>query len=102
MIARTKTISYEARTKILLTFALVSALSVGIYVYAVFATVYHAVAKENLSRERGELSVRVSELEYQDIALRNKVDLGTALARGFFEVTSPLYVSRTEESLTRR
>lgn len=96
----TKTISYEARAKVFFALVGVSALALAIYTYAVLATVYHAVARESLVDARSELSVKVSELEYKDIALRNTVNLDTAFSKGFIEVTSPLYVSRGDSTLT--
>jgi hypothetical protein len=96
----TKTISYDFRAKIFIALVCASALAIAVYTYAVLATIQHAVARESLVNERSALSVMVSELEYKDIALRNRVNLDTALMRGFIEVTSPLYVSRGSDSLT--
>lgn len=77
-----------------------SAVSLGVYVYAVLATVSHTVSRELLVKESGTLTARVSELEFRDIALKNKVNIELALARGFNEVKNPLYVSRTNAALT--
>lgn len=97
---RSSTISYDIRLRVFFTLVFIMALSIGTYFYAVLATVRHAVAREALVSERTELAVRVSELEYQDIALRNTVNIETAISRGFSEVRTPLYVSRTPSSLT--
>lgn len=100
MTTRSITISYEARSRVFVTLVAVSILSLGVYTYAVLATVYHTVARESLVGERSSLSMSVSELEYKDIALRNTINLDTALTRGFREVTSPLYVTRGSDTLT--
>ena len=97
---RTKTISYDLRARIFIALVCASVLALMVYTYAVLATIHHAVAQESLVDARSELSVKVSELEYKDIGLRNTVNLDTALSKGFIEVTSPVYISRTESSLT--
>lgn len=95
-----KIISYDIRVRVFWTLVSILALSLGVYIYAVLGTINNNVARENLVRESSELSARVSELEFEDIALRNTYDLETALARGFNEVRNPIYVSRDSVSLT--
>lgn len=97
---KSKTISIDLRVRLFAVLVGASILALGVYFYAVLATVHHAVAKENLTTEFNTLSVRVSELEYQGLAMRKTVDLDSALSQGFVEVRNPLYVSRTGGSLT--
>lgn len=78
----------------------VSAGSLLLYIYAVLATVHHTVDRESYQSLGASLTAEVSELEFKDIALKNKVNLDVALASGFIEVSHPLYVSRSRPSLT--
>ncbi|MHB1330806.1 MAG: hypothetical protein ACYCY6_02455 [Minisyncoccota bacterium] len=95
-----KIFSYDIRVKMFWTLVGILSLSLFVYVYAVLGTINNNVARENLIKESSALSARVSELEFEDIALRNTYDLETALARGFKEVKNPVYVSRSNVSLT--
>lgn len=97
---KTKTISIDARVRFFAVLASLSALSIGVYFYALIATVHHTVAKETLTSEKLALSVRVSELEYKGLAMKNTMNLDSALSQGFSEVKDPLYVSRASVSLT--
>ena len=94
------TISYDIRARVFWALVGLSLASLFIYVYAVLATVGHTVSREALVKESSALATRVSELEFKDIALKNKVNLEVALAQGFSEVKSPLYVSRSHTALT--
>lgn len=96
----TLTHSYDTRVRIFWTLASVSIAFLGIYIYAVLATIHHTVAREGLLSQSQSLTARVSELEYRDIAMKNTLSLDTAIAKGFSEVTKPLYVSRTRAVLT--
>lgn len=97
---RTITHSYDYRVRVFWTFSSIIAVSLGLYVYAVLATVSHTASREALLSESQNLTARVSELEYRDIALKNTLSLDVALERGFSEVTKPLYVSRSASTLT--
>ncbi|MBX4199074.1 hypothetical protein KW800_02245 [Candidatus Parcubacteria bacterium] len=92
--------SVDHRARIFWALISISGLLLGLYVYAVLATVSHTVSRESLLGESQALSARVSELEYKDIALKNTLSLDVALAKGFSEVVKPLYVSRTRGTLT--
>lgn len=97
---RVKTISYDTKARIFWALSTVSIISLSVYVYAVLATVYNTVEREDLVSESADLYARVSELEYKGLALRKTVDLELALSRGFAEVRNPVYVSRDPASLT--
>lgn len=97
---RINIISYDIRARVFWVLVGAFTLSLAIYLYGVLATVHHTAMREALMDETGALAVRVSELEYKDIALRNTVNLDTALSYGFTEVKAPLYVSRSRSSLT--
>lgn len=97
---KTQTISIDMRVRMFTALIGLSTLSLGVYFYAVIATINHTMAKESLTTELATLSVRVSELEYQGLALKNMINLDSALSQGFSEVKSPLYVSRSSVSLT--
>jgi len=97
---RIKALSIDSRRNIFWILASVVALSVGVYIFGVLATVNHTIAKKNLMAENGRLASKVSELEFKDISLKNKINIEVALASGYNEVKSPFYVSRSRESLT--
>lgn len=82
------------------TLSFVMMLSLGVYVYSVLATVHHTVLRERLALQGESLTERVSELEFRKIALKNSVNLEKALGYGFVEVRNPIYISRTESTLT--
>ena len=95
-----KTISYDNRARIFWVIVGVALCSVGTYIYAVLATVHHTIAREALLGQSATLSTSVSELEFKNIALKNTVNINTALSMGFNEVKNPIFVSRTRESLS--
>lgn len=97
---KTQTLSYESRAKIFGILSSIFVVSLCFYIYGVLATINHTIAKENLVKKSSELTSRVSELEYEDIALRNTINLEAALSRGFTEVKNPIYVSRSKSTLT--
>lgn len=80
----------------------IAALSVCLYVYAAIATVNHTAERNNFMNLSSALTAKVSELEFTDISLKNKADLTLANTLGMNEVKAPLYVSRTEPTLTLR
>lgn len=96
----TKILSIDNRVRMFWSLSLVVVLSLGVYVYAVLATVHHTVLRERLALQGESLTERVSELEFRKIALKNDVDLEKALGYGYTEVRNPIYISRTESTLT--
>jgi hypothetical protein len=96
----TKILSIDNRARMFWSLALVVVLSLGVYVYAVLATVHYTVLRERLALQGESLSERVSELEFEKIALKNDVNIEKALGYGFAEVKNPIYISRTESALT--
>ncbi len=100
MQSKTKTISIEARVRMFWIFSATIFLSLGVYGYAVLATINHTIAKKNIVEESSALTTRVSELEFAMIGEKNDVNLETALSYGFAEVKNPIYISRISNSLT--
>ena len=96
----TKILSIDNRVRMFWALSLVAVLSLGVYVYAVLATVHHTVLRERLALQGESLSERVSELEFKKIALKNDVNIEKALGYGFTEVRNPIYISRLESTLT--
>ena len=100
MQSKTKTISIDTRVRIFWTLSIATFLSLGVYGYAVLATINHTIAKKNSVEESSVLTTRVSELEFAMIGEKNDVNLETALSYGFKEVRNPIYISRISNSLT--
>ncbi|MBX4195461.1 hypothetical protein KW796_00690 [Candidatus Parcubacteria bacterium] len=100
MKTRISTFSYEARVRVFWTLSVVAIAALSLYFYAVLATIHHTVARATLENQSLVLSARVSELEFESIALKNTVNLDVAIREGFTEVKNPLYVSRSRGSLT--
>ncbi len=97
---RTNLISIDNRARIFWALASISVCCIALYFYAVLATVHNTVTRASLVKESAVIAARVSELEFKDIALRNTINIETALALGMNEVKDPLYVSRPRTSLT--
>jgi hypothetical protein len=95
MIQKAKTISYDTRQRAFWLLAIASVLCIIVYIGAVEMTVHNTVARATLQKQSTGLATAVSELEFQDIALKNNVNLDLAYAHGFKDVTAPVYISRT-------
>jgi hypothetical protein len=95
MIQKAKTISYDARQRAFWVLATISLLSIVIYIGAIEMTVHNTVTRQTLQNQSTDLSTVVSEMEFQDIALKNNVNLDLAYAHGFKDVTAPIYISRS-------
>lgn len=90
-----KTISYDTRRSTFWTLIFISALSLVLYIYGVSATVRNTVARQNLESAVAGINTRIGEMEFTYIGLKNAVSLETAYARGFQNVTEPVYISRS-------
>jgi len=95
MIQKAKTISYDTRHKAFWFLAAATAILIVVYIGAVEMTVHNTVARQTLQKQSAGLATIVSEMEFQDIALKNNVNLNLAYAHGFKDVTTPTYISRT-------
>lgn len=93
---KTKTISYDARVRIFWMLISISVASLGLYVYGINATVRNTVARQDLEAEAMNIGTKLGEMEFAYIGLKNDVSLEVAYARGFKDVTNPVYISRTE------
>lgn len=97
----TKTISYDTRTRVFWTFAVLSIISLIIYVWAINMTVRNTVTRQNLENDVASISTKIGELEFSYIALKNNVSLDMAYTKGFKKVSSAEYISRgASRSLT--
>ena len=92
---KSTTFSYENRARTFWTLVFLSIAFLVVYVLAVNATVRNTVVRENLEEQGLNLSAVIGELEFTHIALKNGISLDLAHARGFRDVVSPIYVSRT-------
>lgn len=90
-----KTISYDTRKNTFWTLVFISALSLVLYIYGVSATVRNTVARQSFEAEVASINTRIGEMEFTYIGLKNAVSLETAYARGFKNVTEPVYISRS-------
>ena len=94
MIQKAKTISYDTRHRAFWFLAITSAILIVVYIGAVEMTVHNTVARQTLQKQSVALATVVSEMEFQDIALKNNVSLNLAYEHGFKDVTAPVYISR--------
>lgn len=96
-----KYISYEHRNILFWLFTSVSVVSIFIYIYALSTTVHLTTERQSLTKELSSLGSKVADLEFKNIAIRNNIDLASALSEGYVEVKNPTFVTRgTQEALT--
>jgi hypothetical protein len=95
MIQKAKTISYDARARAFWVLSVGCVIMMFVYVGAIEATVHNTVTRQTLQNQSEALATVVSEMEFQDIALKNNVNLDLAYAHGFKDVTAPVYISRS-------
>jgi hypothetical protein len=97
---KTKTISFDTRFRVFWTLVILSGVSLTLYIYGVTATVRNTVARQSLEAEVMNISTDLGEMEFTYIGLMNGVSLQVAYERGFKDVTSPVYISRAQNSLS--
>ena len=68
----------------------------GAYVYFVNTTVHHVVERKALDSTAGEQATRVSELEFDYMALKNSITLETAYAAGFQESPRTHFIAKVQ------
>jgi len=68
----------------------------GLLLYAIFINqaVMHVAERQELEAQVRSLSTATSEMEFRLIAVTRKIDLSSAVARGFNEAQEPHYVVR--------
>jgi hypothetical protein len=91
----TKTISYDVRTKAFFILSVFFVVCLGLYISAVEVTVHNIATRQALQSQSSGLATTVSEMEFQDIAIKNDISIDVAYAHGFKDVTSPTYISRS-------
>ncbi len=98
---QTKVLSYDNRARIFWALCAVLFCTLVLYIFGINSTVHNTVTRQNLESEVGNLTVAISEMEYSYIGLKNNVNIETAYARGYTDVTSPIFVTRgTSRSLS--
>lgn len=95
MTKKAATLSYETRARLFYGLVAVSVVSLVVYISAVNLTVHNTAARQALETQVSVLSTRLSELEFNAIALKNNVSLDVAIAHGFEEVKTPSFITRT-------
>lgn len=98
MTHRTRAISYEDRGRIFWTLSAIVGLSCLAYIYCVCATTINIAERQKLERTVADLVANQGSLEFHYITLKNKINMDEALAMGFKEVRTPIYVSRTQNN----
>src|SRR3989344_2172963 len=88
-------ISYHVRARIFWALVGITLISLVAYMYSINATARHIALRQNLERQITEISRGLDSLEFSYITLRNNVTLELAYEKGFKEVKSPLFVSRS-------
>ncbi|MEX2010306.1 MAG: hypothetical protein WD874_00680 [Parcubacteria group bacterium] len=94
----TKTISLDTRVRFFWTLLISVFLISGFYMYSVSATAMNTASRKQLEEERAILATKISEMEFQYIALKNDVSIEVAFEHGFKEVIAPRYVSRSSSN----
>ena len=94
MKTRTKSISYDIRVRTFWSLAAIALLSIGLYMYAVNATVTNTLARRTLENKAAALSANIGDRQFGLIAAEEKISLATAYAAGFEDASNPLYISR--------
>jgi len=95
MIFKTKTLSYDTRARTFWILALILGTCLIVYVWAIRATISNTIARASLESSTANLSAKVGEMEFNFISLANNVSLQLAYDRGFQNVNSPIYISRS-------
>lgn len=90
----TKTISIPAYRNIFISLAIVSVLSLALYVYAIHQIVRNVVARETAEKVLSDISTKNGEMEFALITAENSIDLGRAYSMGFSDVASNSFVTR--------
>jgi len=69
------------------------------YMYSINMTVRNVVARESLQSAISEMTLSVSNSEFQYISAQNNVTLPLAYSLGFKDVAQKTYISRTSGNL---
>jgi hypothetical protein len=91
---------YERRVRLFWILVSVSMLSFLVYIYAINATSRNIARGDDLERQLAEMSADINTLEFSYIELKNDITLELARDYGFKEARTPLYVSRTRDTLS--
>jgi hypothetical protein len=94
MTSHAKVLSYDNRVRIFWTLVAIFVLSLGLYVYGVNTTVRNTVLRQQLEVEVGNLTLKISEMEFSYISLKNNVNIDIAYARGYQDVSNTTYITR--------
>lgn len=95
MTTKIKTISYDHRVRLFWILTIICTLSFFTYIYAVNITARNIALRQSLEKQMARASANLDSLEFTYIDLKNNITIELARERGFREVKSPLYVSRT-------
>lgn len=98
MTNRTKAISYNIRERVFWALLVLIVLCASTYIYAIASTIQNVAERQVLEKELTTLTTKQSELEFEYITKRSKVDLGLALSQGFQKVPRLTYISRIQNS----
>lgn len=96
---KTKTISLETRVRAFWTLVFISLASIFLYSFSVLTTVHNTVARQDLEAQVLNISTKLGEMEFEYIGLTNQVSLQVAYAKGYKDVVSPIYISRSNDGV---
>jgi len=94
MISQAKVISYDNRVRLFWTLVVVFVISLALYVYGINTTVRNTVVRQELESQVSNLTLKISEMEFSYISLKNNVNIDIAYARGYQDVSKPTYITR--------
>ncbi len=66
-----------------------------LYVYFMNETVFNVAKRVHAEQEFASLNSKMSELEFENISMRNNIDIDLAYALGFKDIKNPRYISQT-------
>lgn len=91
----TRSITFPQYKHIFYVLAVISALSLVLYVYAINQTVRNIIARQGIERQLSGLTSQIGEMEFTYIAKENSIDLAHAYTMGFKDVTANVFVTRS-------
>ncbi len=94
-------LSYDNRVRFFWTLIAILGISLIMYVVGVNSTIHNTVTRQRLEASLSNLTLDISEKEFSYINLKNKINIDIAYARGYTDVTKPIFITRgSARSLT--
>ena len=81
-----------------------SSIAVIAYLYFLSISVYSVIGRRSADKEISNITINISLLESQYVAVDNKISLELAHTKGFYDISVPRFISRdgSHDTLTLR